>query len=57
MSETFVTELPEIGKSVYLTWIAGLPCLTYEDGTLLEVDDLEANKYLLQQAFQAMWNK
>jgi hypothetical protein len=57
MTETFIAELPEKGKSVYLTCIAGLPCLTYEDGTLLEVDDLEANKYLLQQAFQVMWNK
>jgi hypothetical protein len=43
-------------KSVYLSWIAGIPCLTYEDGTLLEVDDLEANKYLLQQAFKSDWN-
>jgi hypothetical protein len=44
-------------RSVYLSWVAGLPYLVYEDGTLLEVDDLEANKYLLQQAFQVLWSK
>jgi hypothetical protein len=43
-------------KSVYLSWIAGLPCLVYEDGTLVEVDDLEANKELLQQAFNSSWD-
>ena len=44
-------------RSVYLSWVAGLPCLVYEDGTLLEVDDLEENKYLLQKAFEVMWSK
>lgn len=44
-------------RSVYLSWIAGLPCWVYQDGSLLKVDDLEANKYLLQQAFQTMWSK
>jgi hypothetical protein len=43
-------------KPVYLSWIAGLPCLVYEDGTLLEVNDLEANKELLQQAFKSSWD-
>jgi hypothetical protein len=44
-------------KSVHLSWFFGLPCLVYEDGTLVEVENLEANKELLQEGFKAMWSK
>ena len=50
-------EVTDTERLVYASWFFGLPCLVYEDGTLVEVENLEANKHLLQEAFRVMWNK
>jgi hypothetical protein len=50
-------EVTNTKRSVHVSWFFGLPCLVYEDETLVEIENLEANRELLLEGFKAMWNK